>query len=107
MKNTSQNKNQIVYKCNSRNCKDNGYHTKEDCRTITLKLTIGKNCPLDFEDQIVKTVEKAVEAKAEVVPSTPAPFQPTPQQVQQMKRRSAIPAGLIQGGLQMKPPADA
>ena len=110
MKEVSKGKNQIVYKCNSRHCKANGYHTKEDSRVITLKLTLGKDCPLDFEEQIVQTVTKMVEGSPSPTSSYGAGggvVIPTQQQTPQQKRRSAIPAGLVQQGLQMKPPPGA
>jgi hypothetical protein len=100
-KTKKQSTNEIVYKCNSKHCKESGFHNKEDMRTITLKLTIGKDCPLDFEDAMAQVVTRAADAiRAEAPVVQPNPPQNAP-------RKSVVPQGLIAQGLQMRPPKDA
>lgn len=93
--------NSVVYKCNSKHCKDNGFHDKDEMRTITLKLTVGRDCPLDFEDATVQVVTR------EVVPVARVGTNTQDQQMPRPVKKSVVPQGLIAQGLQMRPPKDA
>ena len=85
--------NEVVYKCNSKHCKEGGYHSKNEGRTITLKLFIGNDCPLDFEEQVIQVVQRTVEQQqtqgVPVISDMPRP------------KRSVVPPAFMKA---MRPP---
>lgn len=93
-------RSKTVYKCDSRNCKANGYHAKDDLVTVTLKLVIGKGCPLDFEEAARQTgiVEAVREASAEASKPT-GPVEP---EVSVMKMKKVVPMA-FRGAMQPPP----
>ena len=92
------NKNEIVYKCNSKHCTDGGYHAKGKGRTITLKLFIGTECPLDFEDTTTQTITVVRDNNVKPVETTiEQPVMPMPQR----PRRSVVPPTFMKA---MTPP---
>lgn len=106
MKQQPSNQNQIVYKCNSKHCKHTGYHAKNEGRTITLKLFIGNDCPLDFEEQVVNVIREnpvVTEVRVPANPQMPASEIPNGGK----PRKPVVPVGLIRQGLQMRPPEGA
>jgi len=100
-KTKKQSSNEVVYKCNSKHCKENGFHNRDDMRTITLKLTVGKDCPLDFENAEVQVVTRA-SATPDTTGQVYIPNNTAPRPV----KKSVVPQGLLIQGLQMRPPKD-
>jgi len=102
-KQKKQSSNEIVYKCNSKHCKENGFHNKDEMRTITLKLTVGKDCPLDFEDAPMQVVAAP---KVSGIASGAPGIGDAPVQMPRPVKKSVVPQALLAQGLQMRPPKD-
>ena len=104
-KQKKQSSNEIVYKCNSKHCKENGFHNKDEMRTITLKLTVGSHCPLDFEDAPMQVVS-APRTNGAVGNNITPGMGEVPTQTTRVPKKSVVPQALLAQGLQMRPPKE-